>query len=375
MTLSQFILREMEAILSEWERFARTIGATAGMDSTALRDEAARILTTIAHDMARSQTPAEQEAKSWGQAPRAPGASDTGAERHSHERLGAGFSMDELVSEYRALRASVLRLWAREPPAADPQAIYDITRFNEGIDQALSESIARYTDLHEHSRELFLGILGHDLRTPIGVVLMSAQFLIQQSEAGTEQAKAASRILRSGSRIKQMVADLLDISHIRLGGSLPVDVRRTDLAATCHLVADETRALHPQRNVVLTLSGDLAVDADASRVAQLFSNLLQNAIQHGREGTPITASARGDENGVLIAVHNEGPPISESARAHIFEPLVRGQADDERAATGSLGLGLYIAREIAAAHGGSIDVESSLAKGTTFTARIPRRGT
>src|SRR5688572_18680596 len=156
MVLSEFIVTNLEPILDEWETFAKTIPAAARMDTAALRDDAARILTQIARDMEREQSAGEQEAKSKGKTHRETSDRETGAETHSSARLDSGFDLNEMVSEYRALRATVIRLWTRELSAVDGDALYDLTRFNEGIDQALSESIARYTALNDKSRELFL---------------------------------------------------------------------------------------------------------------------------------------------------------------------------------------------------------------------------
>jgi signal transduction histidine kinase len=251
-------------------------------------------------------------------------------------------------------------------------ALYDLIRFNEGIDQALSESVAHYTATRERSREIFLGVLGHDLRTPISVVLMSTRFMMERGKLESPDATAASRVLRSGTRLQNLVRELLDVAHIRLGGFLPIEPKPVDLANSCHEVIDEMRALHPQLALILNMSGDLSTSAQASRIQELLSNLVQNAIQHGSEGTPIIVSARGEQERILITVHNEGPAIPESARQRIFEPLATAGNSQESKISGSLGLGLYIAREIATAHGGSIDVESSNVEGTSFIVILPR---
>lgn len=373
MPLSQFILENLDRILLEWEAFAKTIPAAAGMDTAALRNDAAKILTTIAHEMEMGQSPGDQEAKSKGLAIRAPSAADTDAETHSSLRLDSGFNLDEMVSEYRAIRATVIRLWTREPSMIDGDALYDLTRFNEGIDQALTESIARYTALRERSRELFLGILGHDLRTPLGVVMSSAEYLLQSKTLTDTQAKVVSRMRSSGARIQGLVSDLLDVTQARLGGTLPITRKETDLALTSQEAVNEMRAFHPNRTFSLHVSGDRIGLWDSARLTQVIVNLMQNAIQHGAEGSPVTVSLRGEQERVLLTVHNEGPPISEWTRRRIFEPLVRGDRGSEPRTSRNLGLGLYIAREIAIAHGGSIDVASSQEAGTSFTVSLPRR--
>jgi signal transduction histidine kinase len=372
MPLSQFILENLDLILLEWEAFAKAIPAAAGLGTAALRSDAAKILTTIAHEMENDQCPGDQEAKSKGLAIRAPSAAQTDAESHSSLRLDSGFNLDEMVSEYRALRATVTRLWTRELSTVD-DALYDLTRFNEGIDQALTQSIARYTALREKSRELFLGILGHDLRTPLGVVMSSAEYLLQSKTLTDTQSKVVSRMLRSGERIKGLVSDLLDMTQARLGGELPIARKETDLMLTSKEAVDEMRAFHPNCTFSLNASGDLTGLWDSDRLTQVIVNLMQNAIQHGAEETPVTVSLRGEQERVFLTVHNEGSPISEWTRQRIFEPLVRGERRSEPRTSQNLGLGLYIAREIAIAHGGSIDVTSSQEAGTSFTVSLPRR--
>lgn len=216
-------------------------------------------------------------------------------------------------------------------------------------------------------------MLGHDQRTPLAVILTSAEFLLKSNGLTDVQLKAVSRILSSGGRIKKLVSDLVDVSHARLGGSLPIEGEEMDLASASLDGVEEMRAFHPNRTFELNVSGDLRGTWDPARLSQLISNLLQNAIQHGAEGTPITLSARGKEEQVVLTVHNLGPVISQSARERIFEPLVRGERRAEARKSPSLGLGLYIAREIAIAHGGSIDLQSSQHEGTHFIVCLPRR--
>lgn len=146
-----------------------------------------------------------------------------------------------------------------------------------------------------------------------------------------------------------------------------------DLAAVCRQVLDEARASHPNREVTLTLAGDLRGIWDEARLAQVLSNLVENAVQHGAEDAPVAVSAHGEGERVWLAVHNRGVPIPKAMLARIFVPLVASMPGESRGKAGSLGLGLYIAREIVLAHGGSVDVTSSEDAGTTFTVCLPSR--
>jgi hypothetical protein len=155
MRLSAFILSNLESILAEWESFASSVLLKSRLDKLALRDEAEAILKTIAYDMETRQTATEQAEKSKGHGPHTE--QDTAAEIHAGERLRMGFNQAQVVSEFRALRASVIRLWVNSSPEIDESALDQLIRFNEGIDQALSESTARFMQGIEKSRDLPLG--------------------------------------------------------------------------------------------------------------------------------------------------------------------------------------------------------------------------
>ena len=156
MAFSQFIIENIDEIVSEWENFAKTMRAAARLDPAALRGEASQILRAIAHDMKQSRTSQAREAKSKGEVVRAFGAPDTAAESHGGARFGSGCNVNEIVAEFRAVRASVMRLWTRQLLTVDGDALYDLMRFNEGMDQALGESVERYTAMCNLSLNRFL---------------------------------------------------------------------------------------------------------------------------------------------------------------------------------------------------------------------------
>src|SRR5687768_14437966 len=176
MRLADFILHDMEAILARWEAFATTRLHAKGMTSLALRDHAKEILQAIARDLRTAQTREEQTEKSMGRAPTDPAAPETAAQTHATLRADSAFDIEELASEYRALRASVMRLWA-DHCGHEPLPVDDIIRFNEAIDQALAESIEFFDAQVERSRNLLLGMLGHDMRGPLQAILMTASAL------------------------------------------------------------------------------------------------------------------------------------------------------------------------------------------------------
>lgn len=376
MRLAEFIVTNREPILAEWEAFARTCTPASGaMDITALRDHANEMLTAIAADLRTPQDVREQSEKSRGKAPDAGTDEDTAAEEHGAGRAESGFSVDQMVAEYRALRASVIRLWTKEQGELASADIEDLTRFNEAIDQSLAESVSRYMEDLDQSKEIFLAILGHDLRTPLGAIYTSANFLIETQELQEPALTLTSRIARSATRTVGMVGDLLDFTRSRLGGGIPIVRADATIGKVVHDVVDEIAAAHPGRTFDVETRGEQRGEWDCERISQALSNLVGNAVQHGAEGHPVTVLVEGGDEEVAISIHNRGTAIPPDRLNGLFNPLKSRDAVGNPAAAGaqgSLGLGLYIAERIVHAHRGSIQVESSDAQGTTFTVRLPR---
>jgi signal transduction histidine kinase len=172
-----------------------------------------------------------------------------------------------------------------------------------------------------------------------------------------------------------MITDLLEFTRTRLGRSIPITREATSIERICSLALEEIRAAHPERTFRLETSGDLQGQFDSARLQQALSNLLGNAVQHGGRNQTITLSAHGEPEGITVQVKNYGRPIPEDQLQVIFNPLVQGPANEAGDMPASLGLGLYIAREIVAMHGGTMVAESSPDTGTVFSARLPRAHT
>lgn len=222
--------------------------------------------------------------------------------------------------------------------------------------------------LDEHQRERFIAILGHDLRSPLASVIGSAQTLLVHGRLDERERRAAARILRASERMARLVGDLLDFTRARIGGGIPTNPVWTDLAEIVRGAVDEAEAAHPGRTVRLAATLRSRVCCDPDRLAQLVSNLVLNALDHGDPDAPVDVSV--DEAGpdALVAVHNEGPPIPPELLPHVFDPFRRG---GHELAPG-VGLGLFIASAIAVAHDGHLDVRSEPGRGTTFSVRIPK---
>ena len=376
MRLSDFMLTHREKILSEWVAFARSCLTTPEtMDLAELRDHASEMLDTIAADLNTPQTKLEQADKAEGKsdAGRDARGLETAAQSHGAARAVSGFTVQQMVSEYRALRASVIRLWIDAAGELTRKDLDDLVRFNEAIDQALAESTSRFTQDLEHSKEMFLAMLGHDLRTPLGAIIGSAHIMVNTKDLPEMALKRAFLILNSSQRMNELVGDLLDFTRSRLGRGIPIVRADMDIARVCRQTVEEIAALHPQRVVNFDATGEVQGQWDRARISQAFSNVIGNAVQHGSDTTPIDVVVRGGADDVEVAVTNRGDVIPTSELDKIFNPLHRIEGDKPVAPRENLGLGLYITDRIVAAHGGTIGVESSDEHGTTFTIRLPKR--
>jgi signal transduction histidine kinase len=211
-------------------------------------------------------------------------------------------------------------------------------------------------------------VLSHDLRTPLAAVTFGAALLVAPEDNPQRRGRTATRILHSAQRIERMIGDLLDPTRVRLGGTIPLTRQDTDLHAVCEEVLREIRSAHPEALLDTHSRGNVRGDWDPDRLAQVVSNLVGAAIQHG-DSTPVTLTAAQHGDEVTLEVHNGGAPIPAEVLPWIFEPLRRGRSQGQH----SIGFGLFIARAVVLAHGGDIQVESS-DTGTTFTVTLPRNG-
>lgn len=369
-----FLRANAEEILRAWDDFAATVEhGGVQLDMKGLRDHAAQILEAIAHDMGQPQSPSAQMAKSRGEVAVLAGAADTAAETHADTRMDAGFAIGAMITEYRALRASVLRLWSRRAERAELSDIEQITRFNEAIDQAIAESVSRYTLKTKRASDLSMGVLGHDIRNPLGTILMATEFLVR---SGKLEAASAVPIRKSVERIRVLTEQVVDVTRAQTGKSMPIRPSALDLAELATEILIETRIRHPDSNLQLQVGeGRFGGEWDRGRLGQLLSNLLGNAVQYGTRGEPILLRLGRSGESVTAEVHNRGPVIPVEDRRRIFDALARGVSDNEE--TGrpeGLGLGLYICKEIVLAHRGEISVRSTAADGTWFTVTLPVSG-
>lgn len=373
MSLSKFITSNLEEIVTEWKLFARTVLPEKQFDRAVLRNDAAQILSTIAQDMETAQTASQQAAKSQGLGPKT--TQDTSAETHSLFRLGQGFNQVQVISEFRALRATVIRLWLNSSPEIDDTAMLQLIRFNEGIDQALSQSAARFMEKIEESTDFAIAVLVHDLRNPLNAILSAAQLLqiIEPIDIAT-LGEITTKMINSGTQMSKLINNLLDFTRTRLGQALPVNRVELDVAPVCQRVVAELATAYRNRTIELSCSECLRGSFDGTRIGEMLSNLIANAIQHGDPATPITVTVTLKADHIVFRVHNKGTPIPESALKTIFDPIPLGRKEDKkpRSEFGHLGIGLFIVKKIVEAHSGTISASSTAVAGTTFVVSLPR---
>lgn len=230
-------------------------------------------------------------------------------------------------------------------------------------DRAEGEQLADFA-------RLFNSILGHDLRNPLSAIKMGAQMLLSSPAAPADERtkRIAGRVVNSADRMTRMIEELLDFTRVRLGAGLDLNPSLFNVGELISDLAGEIHATNPARLFNIEKSGDLVGTWDRDRLQQVFSNLLANAAFHGEVTTPVTVLVRGDDPSVLTVEVKNGGAIPPEILPEICKPLRRGASSSRR----GLGLGLYIANEIARLHGGTMTFTSTPEKGTSFTVCIRR---
>lgn len=233
--------------------------------------------------------------------------------------------------------------------------------------QLREELLERTETLRLH--EMFTAVLGHDLRNPLSAVLMAAD-AIQRRTTEDASRRQAERIVASAKWMGRLVEDMLDLARARLAGGIALARQPVDLGLAIQHALQDLRAAHPERLIEFTSSGNLTGEWDVDRCAQVASNLIGNALQHGDPDGPVSVSADGtDPHRVMFAVENAGS-IPPNLLEHVFDPFRSG--DPRTSRKGGLGLGLYIVQQIVKAHAGTIAVDCARDGRTRFVVVLPR---
>lgn len=370
MRLARYIRSHLPLIVEEWVDFARTLRPfDSGTDRATLKDAVVAMLRVIANDVETPETPLQQIERSRGRV-------DAGAEtpspawEHGLERLESGLDINQVVAEFRALRAVVFRLYRRHEVNADPR-LDEFVRFNESVDQAIAETLAAYTTQLDKLRNTLLAVLAHDLRGPLQAILITGETMRHMQRDNPRVALQVERITRGAARMHELIEDFLMFVTPTIGGEIPIQREEMDMVAVCREIVFEVSATLRTGRIHLQSAGPTTGRWDRARVEQILSNLLRNAAEHGAEDRCITVMVNGKDDGVHVSVHNFGAPIPEHALSAIFKPLVRLGLQQQQGQHEHLGLGLFIAKELVERHGGRIGVASSAEAGTTFHFFLP----
>ena len=372
MPLPALIRANLDRLVDEWCVYAADhIAPARTLTRDELENSSRELFTAIADDIGTEETDEQRRQKSHGERSGNSCALTDYAQCHANHRASQGFSLPDMASEFRAMRASVMRLCA-QGPGTEPLDIAQVVRFNESLDEAWTVSLGWFDTRLNRSRELFMGVLGHDMRGPLNAMLIGTEVLLMDDTLSSMSTQVSARLFSTGKRLNAMLDDLLDFTSTRLGKVLPISLEDGDMGVTVGHGVDELRTRHPSVQINYTTSGELHGRWDFARIAQVVSNLGGNAIQHGDNAKPVIIALAGEVDDVVLTVHNEGTPITSQALSRIFDPLTRGDIQEHHDLRGSIGLGLYICREIALSHDGSIGVTSDQG-GTTFVVRIARK--
>ncbi len=241
-------------------------------------------------------------------------------------------------------------------------------------DNALLAAQEKLKEAHEKAQrralfaEQMVAIVSHDLKNPLTAIKMASEILAQ-TEQRTKETKLLGHINNSADRAHRMIVELLDFALVRVGRGITVSFAMDDLHRVAAKSVAELQVAFPQARLIHTTIGSGIIKMDADRIQQIIGNLVANSVAYGDLQQSITIISRIEIETASISVHNAGPVISGALKAALFEPMTRGTSQDTDLR--SVGLGLFIVREIAKAHGGDVSVDSSLEDGTTFTARFP----
>ena len=383
--------------MSDWEDFARSVWPVGAVDDPVeLRDDAEPILRASVDDMRTHQTLRQQSNKSKGIADgSAPeDGIDPPSVQHAIRRVISGMDLPTLVAEYRALRASVIRLWRASDPVAELSDLEDLTRFNEAIDQSLAQAVQTFVTqvlreravLSENERaareeaesasrakDMFLATFSHEIRTPLTAVVGWLDVL-QTGGCTSEDLKEGLEVIqRSTTTQLRLIEDMMDVSRI-ITGKMRLEIAPAELIEIVHAGIEAIRPSANARNISIHVDLDPAASptsCDAARIQQVVWNLLNNAIKFSDKHGAIRVGLRREMSNVRIDIADEGMGISPELLPHIFDRF--RQADSsKRRKFGGLGLGLSIVKHLVEAHGGSVEVTSEgLGHGSQFMIRLP----
>lgn len=287
-------------------------------------------------------------------------------------RIAPDFDVQQFGEALRLLRAVVPAAWDR----AGGHASDEWRRFHEAIDFAVGETIAQYALQVERTRSLFLGMLGHDLRTPLSAIHMACQYLARPDAPPDRKLEAVARVSRCTATMEGMIRDVLDFARSRLGKSMAVAKKPVDLGIVCQEALEEIRAEHPRCEFRFARTGSLDGVADGARLRQALRNLLDSAARNGARGMPILFHAASADGPIVFRVSYKGEAMSPDTLRTMFDPIAQlaiAGANPDGNPPADLGLELFIAREILRGHGGDVRIAAGEDSEAIFEAWLPER--
>jgi signal transduction histidine kinase len=350
-TLTAFIRQHCNAIVDEWLSRAAKLPSAQVLTRLTLRDDIPAILDKLADAIDRR----DETARPLEQLP----------EQHATLRFHEGYDLRQVVAEYRLLREVIMDLYSErgELSVESRPKMKPLMVMNEAVDRAIAEAVDQYAAERDRARETFIAMLGHDLRDPLNAILFSVNTLSERGDDPDVRTATVARIASSAKRMDRMTRDLLDFARTRLGGGFTVVPTRFDVRPLIEQTVHDIAQAHPDRAIHLhdPTTGDFHVEWDSDRIAQVIANLMSNALVHGRDPVIVEPQDEGDH--VSISVRNSGE-IAPGVLPRMFDAFSSDSAGKRKA---GLGLGLYIVQQIAHAHGGRVQAESS---GGTTTIRV-----
>ncbi|WP_437597969.1 ATP-binding protein [Sorangium sp. So ce590] len=370
------LLRERkDELLREWTSRLRNdpkIPQASALNEEELKDYTPKLLDDLIDSLSQSA----RAGKAGGASGQEIGSSDA-AKVHVSHRLAQRYTLAEELRELSVLRSLIVDICARESVilGGEEADLVHATLDEVMITAAVELERASSAELRRDVvlRELFIAVLGHDLRNPLAAIQFATASLLKREDVTAAVARVVQRIAASNDRAARMVEDMLDLTRIRAHDGLPIEPKPVDLGSICEQVVAELESSHPEHTLHFKARGDALGTWDPGRIGQLMSNLIGNAVDYSPPEEPVQVELRGQKKAVVFEVNNRGIPIPPELLPVIFDPFRRGEQrhEDLRRSKG-LGLGLFIAKAIIDAHGGSIQVTSTQEEGTTFRVTLPR---
>ena len=285
--------------------------------------------------------------------------------QHGQERAGsADYSLEQLISEYHILRQVIFQVLESDSPLS----VRDRDIIIGSVEQAVNDAASQFSATLRDIQEIFMGTLTHDLRGPITTVKVGSQLILLRHDRGDSPVAVVSTMLNAVSRMDSMIENLLDVSRLRAGHALNLQMSRCQLTMLIHEIAADLSFIYGEYFVV-DADADISCNCSPKELRRVIENLAINAVKYGACDKPITLSIQQTEDQVTISVHNHGNPIPPAAQSILFQQFRRTADAQEK--TG-WGLGLFLAKSLTEAHHGTVSVESSESMGTRFIVTLPK---